>query len=45
MSAVEIEIQSQEKIELIDEEGDQAPKTADGDSSKVLLNNLVQQDT
>ena len=44
MSAVEIEIQSQEKIELIDEEGDQAPKTADGDS-KVLFNNLVQQDS
>ena len=44
LSAVEIEIQSQEKIELIDEE-DQIGKTADGDSSKILLNNLVQQDS
>ena len=41
MSAVEIEIQSQEKIELIDEEDQVLKTTADGDSSKILLNNLV----
>ena len=45
LSAVEIEIQSQEKIELIDEEDSQVLKTGDGDSSKILLNNLVQQDS